>query len=172
MKLKHLSLGIVLLAQLLAMASCGLFRDDVYGVVRNAYESGLRSVDLGEALWFDWDTMYWFPSNIPLDEINSMVDINGFWQDVGDRVVFVKGGKVVCYDEFFPYHETPMERICLDPDSVQVIRKEDALFLIRKAGDRLYVLSQTGHPLPSGSVGSDGGNNLLEDNKPIILDRR
>ena len=92
MKLRHLSLGIVLLAQLLAMASCGLFRDDVYGVVRNAYESGLRSVDLGEALWFDWDTMYWFPSNIPLDEINSMVDINGFWQDVGDRVVFVKGG--------------------------------------------------------------------------------
>lgn len=146
MKLKHLSLGIVLLAQLLAMASCGLF-NDVYGVVRNTYESGLRSVDLGEALWFDWDTMYWFPSNIPLDEINSMVDINGFWQDVGDRVVFVKEGKVVCYDEFFPYHETPMERICLDPDSVQVIRKEDASFLIRKAGDRLYVLSQTGHPL-------------------------
>lgn len=141
MKLKHLSLGIVLLAQLLAMASCGLFRDDVYGVVRNAYESGLRSVDLGEALWFDWDTMYWFPSNIPLDEINSMVNINGFWQDVGDRVVFVKGGKVVCYDEFFPHHESPMERICLDPDSVQVIRKEDASFLIRKAGDRLYVLS-------------------------------
>jgi len=155
MKLKLSTRIRVLLLLLLTIVSCNPFKADVYNVVKSTYDSGIDTIDFGKSLWFDWDTMYWFPSNIPLEEINSMVNINGFWQDVGDRLIFVKTNKIVYYNEFFPNHETPMERICIDPNSVQVIRKEDASFIIRKVGDKLFILSQKRRQPPSKSAESD-----------------
>lgn len=165
MKMKHSTGRRVLLLLLLTIVSCNPFKADVYNVVKSTYDSGIDTIDFGESLWFDWDTMYWFPSNIPLEEINSMVNINGFWRDVGDRLVFVKKNKIVYYNEFFPNHETPMERVCIDPYSVQVIRKEDASFLIRKVSDKLYILSQTRCQSPSKSVKSDNKDNFVLNKK-------
>lgn len=132
-----------LLLLFLTMASCTPFRSDVYNIVKHTYDNGNDTIDFGEVLWFDWDTMYWFPSNISVDEINLIVNINSYWQDVGDRIIFVKGNKIVYYKEYFPNHETPLKRITFDPSTVQKTNKEDAIFLIRKVSDKLYVLSPT-----------------------------
>jgi len=140
MEYKFFNKGFLLL--LLTMVSCAPLGSDVYDIVKRTYNNGNDTIDFRESLWFDWDTMYWFPSNISLEEVNSIVNINSFWQDVGDRIVFVKDNKIVYYKEYFPYHETPMKRICFNPNSVLGIYKDDALFFIQKLGDKLYVLSQ------------------------------
>lgn len=139
MKIKLFCTGFLLL--LLTTVSCGP-GSDVDSIVKRTYNNGIDTIDLGETLPFDWDTMYWFPSNIPLEEINSIVNINKYWQDVGDRIVFVKDGKIVYYKEYFPYHETPLERICFNPNSVQAYHKNDALFSIEKKGDKLFILTK------------------------------
>ena len=127
---------------LLAVSSCNHYGSDVYCTVKRTYNNEIDTINFGEALVFDWDTMYWFPSNISLEEINSIVNINSVWQDVGDRIVFVKGDKIVYYKEYFPCHETPLERICFNPNSVQTIHKDDAVFFIQKVGNKLFILSQ------------------------------
>ncbi len=139
--MKYKLYHIVFLLLLLTMNSCIPYRSDVYRIVNHTYEKGVDTINFGEALEFDWDTMYWFPSNISLDEINSIVNINNVWQDVGDRIVFVKDNNIVYYKEYFPYHETPQRRICFNPNSTYVIHKEESLFLIQKKSDKLYVLS-------------------------------
>lgn len=132
----------VFILLLLTMSSCNPYGSDVFCTVKHTYDNGIDTINFGEALEFDWDTMYWFPSNISLEEINSIVNINSVWQDVGDRIVFVKGHKIVYYKEYFPYHETPLERICFNPNSVQAIYKDDAVFFIQKFGEKLFILSQ------------------------------
>ena len=140
---KVLLLGAMVCAIGMMTACNTLFRHDVFDVVKHTYDNGIDTIDLGEALWFDWDTMYWFPLRYSLEEVNSIVNINGYWQDVGDRIVFAKGNKIVYYKEFFPYHETPLKCIYFDPDSIQVIHREDALFSIQKKSEKLYVLRRS-----------------------------
>ena len=140
--MKYIFFRKVFILLLVTMTSCNPFRSDVYSIVKHTYDNGIDTINFGEALEFDWDTMYWFPSNITLEEINSIVNINSVWQDVGDRIVFVKGNKIVYYKEYFPYHEKPLEVICFKPNSVQIIHKDDALFFIQKVGDKLFILSQ------------------------------
>lgn len=140
--MKYEFYNLVFVFLLLTIASCNYFRSDVYNIVKHSYDNGIDTIDFREALGFDWDTMYWFPSNISLEEINSIININMYWQDVGDRIIFVKGNQIVYYKEFFPYHETPLKRICFNPNSKHVIYKEDASFLIEKHGNKLFVLSK------------------------------
>ena len=124
------------------MTACnGLFRHDVFDVVKHTFNNGSDTIDFNESLWFEWDTMYWFPSKYSLEEVNSIVNINSYWQDVGDRIVFVKGNRIVHYKEYFPYHEIPLERICFNSDSIQVTYREDALFSIQRISNKLFVLN-------------------------------
>ncbi len=139
--MKNNNYRIVLLLLLLPMVSCIHRGSDVYSIVKHTYDNGIITINFSEALEFDWDTMYWFPSNISLEEINSIVNINNVWQDVGDRIIFVKGNNIVYYKEYFPYHETPLKRICFNPNTTLVIHREEALFLIQKKSDKLYILS-------------------------------
>lgn len=159
----------VFILLLLTMSSCNPYGSDVYCTVKHTYDNGIDTINFGEALEFDWDTMYWFPSNISLEEINSIVNINSVWQDVGDRIVFVKGDKIVYYKEYFPYHETPLERICFNPNSVQAIYKDDAVFFIQKFGEKLFILSQIQKTMGCNCITScDKRNGCLTFDMPNI----
>lgn len=137
--MKYYKTGFVIL--ILTAVSCNPFGTDVYSVVKDAYNDSVETIDFSEVMGFEWDTMYWFPMNIPLEEVNSIVNINSFWQDIGDRIVFVKDKRIVYYQEFFPCSEVPLKRICFDPNSIHIISREDALFLVRRVSDKLFVLS-------------------------------
>ncbi|MDO4217600.1 MAG: hypothetical protein Q4D03_05415 [Bacteroidales bacterium] len=139
--MKYKRLNMIMLMLLAMITSCNFIGPDVYNIVKTNADQGVDTINFTDALWFDWDTMYWFPSNYPLEEINAIVNINNYWQDVGDRIVFVKDHKIVYYNEFFPYHETPLERIDFNTDSLMVVGSDDALFSIQKVGDKLYILS-------------------------------
>lgn len=141
--MKYISFRTVFILLLLIDTSCTPFRSDVYSTVKHTYDNGIDTINFGEVLGFDWDTMYWFPSNISLEEINSIVNINSVWQDVGDRIIFVKGEKIVYYKEYFPHNETPLNRICFNPNLVQIYHKDDALFSIQRLGDKLFILTHT-----------------------------
>ena len=54
----------ILLFVAATMFSCNPYGSDVYCTVKHTYDNGIDTINFGEALEFDWDTMYWFPSNI------------------------------------------------------------------------------------------------------------
>ena len=131
----------VFLLLLFTFASCCPSRTNIYTIVKRTHNKGNDTIDFSEAICFDWDKIYWFPIGYSLDYINSIVNINAFWQDVGDRIIFVKNGRVVYHREYFPCHETPLKRISFNPDSALVFQKDNALFAIEKVSDKLYILS-------------------------------
>ena len=135
MRLRLSFIGLVLL--FMATISCN--SHNVVSIVKNAADMG--TIDFDETMWFDWDTMYWFPMNYSLDEIDSIININDYWKDVGDRIIFVKGGKIVYYKEYFPANEKPLQRISFEPDTIQVIDRRNATFSIEKESEKLFVLS-------------------------------
>ena len=154
----------VFLFVVLTTVSCCPSGTDIYTIVKRTYNNGNDTIDFGEALCFEWDKMYWFSIGYSLDNINPIVNINAFWQDVGDRIVFVKNGRVVYHKEYFPCHETPLKRISFNPDSALVFQKDNALFAIEKVSDKLYILSH----IPKITV----VDTSLSDNKTQQLNER
>lgn len=131
----------VFLFVVLTIVSCCPSGTDIYTIVKRTYNNGNDTIDFSEALCFDWDRMYWFPEGYYLDYVNSIVNINRFYPDMGDRIVFVNDGRVVYFREYFPYHETPQKRISFNPDLALVFQRDNALFAIEKVSDKLYILS-------------------------------
>ena len=131
----------VFLLLLFTFASCCPSRTDIYTIVKRTHNKGNDIIDFSEALCFEWDKMYWFPAGYPLEYVNSIVNINRFYPDMGDRIVFVNDGRVVYFREYFPYHETPLKRVSFNPDLALVFQKDNALFAIEKVSDKLYILS-------------------------------
>ena len=127
---------------LIATFSCNSFKPDVDSIVKITSDRGTDIINFDETMWFDWDTMYWFPMNYSLDEVDLIININNFWKDVGDRIVFVKDDKIVYYKEYFPANEKPLQRICFEPDTFLVIYRGNAVFSIKKESEKLYVLHQ------------------------------
>lgn len=125
----------------LTIASCCPSGTDIYTIVKCAYNNGNDTIDFSEALCFEWDRMYWFSVGYPLEYVNSIVNINRFYPDMGDRIVFVNDGRVVYFREYFPYHETQLKRVSFNPDLALVFQRDNALFAIEKLSDKLYVLS-------------------------------
>ena len=83
----------VFLFVVLTIVSCCPSGTDIYTIVKRTYNKGNDTIDFGEALCFEWDRMYWFPAGYPLEYVNSIVNINRFYPDMGDRIVFVNDGK-------------------------------------------------------------------------------
>ena len=125
----------------LTTVSCCPSRTDIYTIVKRTYNNGNNTIDFSEVLCFEWDRMYWFSMGYSLEYVNSIVNINRFYPDMGDRIVFVNDGRIVYFREYIPYHETPQKRISFNPDLALVFQKDNALFAIEKVSDKLYILS-------------------------------
>jgi hypothetical protein len=100
-------------------------------------------IDFSNSMPFEWDTMYYYSG------VNSLEDINkdlGFelkdFTDIGDRVFFVKGNKVVYQKEWFSNPSEPKEGTIFIPEQNKFrINKSNAKFKIKKK-DKVFYLEK------------------------------
>lgn len=104
-------------------------------------------VDMTEIIEGNWDTMYYFSNSYNLEDIASELgDFPISYNDVGDRIFFVKDKTIIYYKEWFPYPEQSDESIYI-PCQMLKVTKELSKFKIKKRG-LLYELT----PVDTSSV--------------------
>ncbi len=95
-------------------------------------------VNLPEVTSFDWDTMYYYERNFPVDSINKRHKENlGFMASTFNegRLVFVKCGSVVYATELDVYVEETSRTLLFAADSVNwIMSREEACFKLCRLG--------------------------------------
>lgn len=98
-------------------------------------------IDFSTAMDFEWDKMFYFSSAFSLEEINAKLgtELKNF-TDIGDRLVFMNGNKVVYHQEWF-YNPSgkPKGTVFSTDDNFLEVSKEQAKFKIKKS-EALYYL--------------------------------
>lgn len=94
--------------------------DIIFKVEKSCAGKDTCKVDMHNLVKPDWDKMFIFKPNASLEFINSKIGFNyPYFNDVANRVVFIKGSTVVFHEDVFPSIETPNdnELIFLLPDT-------------------------------------------------------
>lgn len=97
---------------------------------------------------FDWDTMYFFGTNADLSYINKRLGFNyPYFDDIANRIVFVKSKKIVYHDDKFTYPEKKDLVVFSFEDGktkFMSFTPKTAIFIAKKIdfyGDSFYELS-------------------------------
>jgi len=101
-------------------------------------------VDFSKEIEGEWDTMYFFSGANSLEEINGIL---GFelkqFTDVGDRVLFLKGNKIIYQKEWSFNSEDKLGEIIFVPQTKFFkYNRENCKFKILK-NNELYYLTKT-----------------------------
>ena len=130
---------------ILLIANCSCKRDDFDSIVAREWKKCNGSsnciVDFAFILNFDWDTMCFYSGACSLDEINKDL---GFklkeFTDIGDRIIFLKNGKVVYQKEWFPIPSKPPEGTIFKTDLKKFrVNKSDSKFILIKEGKAFFL---------------------------------
>jgi hypothetical protein len=118
---------------------------DFDDIISNEWEkcqkSGNDTIDLANAMPFEWDTMCFYSGAISLEEINQDLgfEFEGF-TDIGDRVIFLHKSKVVYHKEWFNKPSEPDEGTVFETDLKKFrISKHDSKFKIKKEEKLFYL---------------------------------
>jgi hypothetical protein len=132
----------------MSLASCST-RNDIDDVVAKKWaqcaDKSNCVIDLSDSMQFEWDTLYYFSAANSLEEINEELarQATGF-TDIGDRVIFMHGDRIVHHTEWFPQPSEPTKGVVFSTDSKKFkLPDSDAKFKIRKDGMAFY-LEKTG----------------------------
>jgi len=84
----------------------------------------------------DWDFMYIFKTTISLDEINNRLGFEyPYFEDIANRVIFVKNNKIIYHEDEFPNSEkTKKGELIFNIGDVGFLKipKEKAIFKVSK----------------------------------------
>lgn len=138
-KMKTLLLGII----------CSLFscskKNDFDNVIADSYRQSEKKneyyIDFSSLMWFEWDTMCFYSGANSLEDIEKDLGFTySEWGDVGDRVIFLKNGKIVYQKEWFPRVDQPLRGAVFIIELKKFkLPKSDAKFKIRKDGQAFYL---------------------------------
>lgn len=82
----------------------------------------------------DWDYMYIFKTNTSLEFINSKLGFEyPYFEDIANRVIFVKDNKVIYHEDEFPNPEKIKKgEIIFETEDKEFIKvpKKDAIFMV------------------------------------------
>ena len=102
------------------------YKSDLEQSVWNQYDNSQDSckIDFTGFLPNQWDTVWYFSNKNEWRDIYQEMGYNPHcFQDVGDRIIFVKNRRVVYYQEWFPYHKIKQwvgfseDKLCVPRDS-------------------------------------------------------
>jgi hypothetical protein len=142
MKNIYINLSIIFLNLLLGGCSS---RNEIDCLISSKWEKCRNRdnciIDFSTEMNFEWDKMYYFSSANSLEEMNQILgmELKSF-TDIGDRIVFVNGNKVVYHQEWF-YNSSRRSKgtvFSTDEDFFEV-SKEQSKFKIKKR-EALYHL--------------------------------
>lgn len=130
----------------LSIVSCSN-KNDFDSIVSNEWDkcnvSSNCTIDFEYLMNFEWDTMCFYSGANSLEDINSDL---GFelkkFTDIGDRVIFLKKGKMVYQKEWFYKPSKPREGTVFVTDLKRFrVSKLEAKFEIKKEG-RVFFLKK------------------------------
>ncbi len=109
------------------------------------------TVNIASITPYDWDKMYVFKTTASLETIDKALGFNyPYFEDIAERVVFLKNNKIVYHDDYYPTFDDEMyTSIVFDlpnDESFKLFSVKNAIFKIDKKEieekQTYFVLSQ------------------------------
>lgn len=134
------------IAARLACIICTLFiiscqnRNDLNKIISDSWprDSVTCIIDFSTCFDFTWDTMYYFSGKCSLEDIEKELGIkfDYYYDDVGDRVVFLYQGNIVYQQSWFYNPENKLEGVFFDTqERMFKVGKDRAKFRGEKSGN-------------------------------------
>lgn len=133
------------------MISCSHNKDIdklVMDVEANCVKNEDCIVDFSKEIDGDWDTMYFFSGANSLEDINMVLgfELKDF-TDIGDRILFLKGNKIIYQKEWSFNNENNLKGIIFVPETIFFkYDKENCKFKILKNNEVYYLTKITPPP--------------------------
>lgn len=130
------------------MISCSHNKDIdklVMDVEANCVKNEDCIVDFSKEIDGDWDTMYFFSGANSLEDINMVLgfELKDF-TDIGDRILFLKGNKIIYQKEWSFNNENNLKGIIFVPETnFFKYDKENCKFKILKNNEVYYLTKIT-----------------------------
>ncbi len=98
-------------------------------------------IDFSTAMRFEWDTMYYYSIENSLDSIQPDLKFDyNKWEDIGDRVFFVKDNRIVYHQDWFPSVDKPIKGAIFLIEAKKIkLTKSNSKFKIIKSGEIFYL---------------------------------
>lgn len=135
----YISLFIILLI----LNSCQEYNSFEQTVIREYKKCNSQNciIDISNKMNFDWDTMLYLSGSYSLEEINGIL---GFqltqFTDIGDRLIFLKGDKIVCQYEWVIEADNHSGCVIFDENmNKRKISRLEAIFNVDKIDNRYYL---------------------------------
>ena len=120
-------------------------KNDIDSIVSNEYEKCNDNttcvIDFAERMNFEWDTMCFYSVANSLEDIKKDLGFElSYYEDIGDRVIFLKNNKVVYHKSWFPNPSEPTEGIIFETNNNKIrVGKPNSKFKIRKEKKAFYL---------------------------------
>lgn len=136
---------LLLISSALFFSACSN-RNDFDSIIINEFNKCPKQstnciVDLSKIMNFEWDTMYYFSGANSLEDMN---EILGFdykqFSDIGDRVIFLKNGKIVYQKEWLFNLDKELQEVIFSTNFKNFkVERTNAKFKIIQQGDFFYL---------------------------------
>lgn len=138
--MKHKLLSIIMF---LVITGCSTSNDIYPRIYKEWIENNKKDFifDFSESMGFDWDVMYVFSAKCSLEDINETLNLSySDFIDVGDRIVFLKSGKIVYTQAWYSVDFSTKNNVIFS-DLVDKLKfqSNDAKFMVEKKGNNMIL---------------------------------
>lgn len=132
--------NIVYFFMLVFIVSCNdVSNSEISKKIEKDCKSQNCEINMANYIVEDWDYMFIFKVNTSLEQINNQLGFTyPYFEDIANRIIFVKGDKIIYHEDEFPNPEKFKKGeliFNIGDENFIKIKKDKAIFLVRMEGD-------------------------------------